>query len=110
MNATIGYSEMLLEDMEGEEFRELREDAGRIHSAGKHLLSLINDVLDLSKIEAGKFDIVPEWIEILPLSEEVISSIRPQLTKKNSSIKLTIEEGLEPVSYTHLTLPTTPYV
>ena len=57
LNAVIGYSEMLLEEFtEGQ----TAEDLTRIHAAGQHLLSLINDVLDISKIEAEKVELVPD--------------------------------------------------
>ena len=53
MNAIIGYSEMLLEDAEQEGLDDFQSDLDKIRSSGKHLLGLINDILDLSKIEAG---------------------------------------------------------
>ena len=53
MNAIIGYSEMLLEDAEEEGLDDFQSDLDKIRSSGKHLLGLINDILDLSKIEAG---------------------------------------------------------
>ena len=59
MNAIIGYSEMLMEDAEDDGNEEVAGDLKKIHGAGTHLLSLINDVLDLSKIEAGKMDVLP---------------------------------------------------
>ena len=67
MNAIIGYSEMLMEDAEDEGNEEAAGDLKKIHSAGTHLLSLINDVLDLSKIESGKMDIYLETFEIAPM-------------------------------------------
>ena len=60
MNAILGYSEMLLEDAEDEGNEGAVGDLKKIHSAGKHLLALINDVLDISKIEAGKMDLYLE--------------------------------------------------
>jgi len=57
LNAIIGYSEMLMEEHEDPAQEPLAQDLGKIHSSGKHLLSLINDVLDLSKIEAGKMEL-----------------------------------------------------
>ncbi len=59
MNAIIGYSEMLIEEAEDMELKEFTPDLQKIRGAGKHLLALINDILDLSKIEAGKIDAVP---------------------------------------------------
>ena len=59
MNAIIGYSEMLIEEADDDGLEEYSSDLEKIRGAGKHLLSLINDVLDLSKIEAGKMDPLP---------------------------------------------------
>jgi signal transduction histidine kinase len=64
LNAVIGYSELLLEDAERDKREEHIADLRRIHSAGRHLLSLVSDVLDLSKIEAGRMDVVTAPIEL----------------------------------------------
>ena len=71
LNAIIGYSEMLMEDAEdlGEEM--FVEDLQKIEGAGKHLLALISDILDLSKIEAGKMDLYEEEFSIGELVQEV---------------------------------------
>ena len=60
LNAIIGYSEMLIEESDEMEPEETVKDLDKIRSAGKHLLNLINDILDLSKIEAGKMDLYLE--------------------------------------------------
>ena len=62
MNAIIGYSEMLAEDAEDEGHDEMVPDLKKINAAGKHLLALINDILDLSKIEAGRMDLFLETL------------------------------------------------
>ena len=64
LNAIIGYSEMLEEEAEERELTELAPDLGKIQAAGKHLLALINDVLDLSKIEAGKMELFLEDFDV----------------------------------------------
>ena len=64
LNAIIGYSEMLQEEVEDSGPRTLHPDLQKIHAAGKHLLGLINDVLDLSKIEAGKMDLFLEEFDV----------------------------------------------
>src|SRR5207247_9719064 len=64
MNAIIGYSEMLQEEAQEINSRDLVPDLLKIQSAGKHLLSLINDVLDLSKIEAGKMELYLETFDL----------------------------------------------
>jgi len=80
MNAIIGYSEMLLEDIEdGVEVDsdEIQADLGKIQAAGKHLLGLINDVLDLSKVESGKMVVYNEGVDLEKLIREVVGTVRP---------------------------------
>ncbi|MCZ6754524.1 MAG: response regulator [Gemmatimonadetes bacterium] len=89
LNAIIGYSEMLQEDAEDAGQDAFVPDLKKIHGAGKHLLSLINDVLDLSKIEAGKMELYLETFEIRPMVEDVASTIAP-LIEQNGN-RLTIE-------------------
>lgn len=85
LTAVIGYSEMLEEGLEEMPTATIRSDVGSIKSAATHLLSLINDILDLSKIEAGKLQIFPERFELLPVLDEVIKTVEP-LAQKNSNI------------------------
>lgn len=68
LNAVIGYSEMLSEDAEDAGAEDLIPDLNKIQGAGRHLLALINDILDISKIEAGKMDV---HLEAIPLDQEV---------------------------------------
>jgi signal transduction histidine kinase len=84
LNAIIGYSEMLHEEVEDLGHKEFIADLERIYTAGKHLQSLINDVLDLSKIEAGKMDLYLETFDIQPLIQDVVSTIMP-LAEKNAN-------------------------
>jgi len=60
LNAIIGYSEMLQEEAEDVGQEDFVPDLQKIHGAGKHLLALINDILDLSKIESGKMELFVE--------------------------------------------------
>jgi len=95
MNAIIGYSEMLQEDMREEpELQVYLPDAKKIHSAGKHLLSLINDVLDISKIEAGKMELYTETFNVLILVEEVVMTVQPLIKNKNNILKITLDEDV----------------
>jgi PAS domain S-box-containing protein len=91
MNAIIGYTEMLQEEAEDldEEDDFFTDDLKKIHGAGKHLLSLINDVLDLSKIESGKMELYNETFELAPLTEDIASTIH-SLIEKNQN-KLVVE-------------------
>jgi signal transduction histidine kinase len=84
MNAIIGYSEMLIEDAEDEGNEDAVSDLQKIHSAGTHLLALINDVLDLAKIEAGKMSIYVETFEVPKMVNDVVSTI-DSLVKKNGN-------------------------
>jgi signal transduction histidine kinase/DNA-binding response OmpR family regulator len=77
LNAVIGYSELLQEEMEDQALVDYIPDLRKIHSAGKHLLTLINDVLDLSKIEAGKMDVYFEEADIEEIVNEVSVTIKP---------------------------------
>ena len=84
LNAVIGISEMLLEEVEEKKEEDYIEPLSRVSRAGKHLLSLINEILDLSKIEAGKMDLIPEHIPIQELLDDIHSTSLP-LTEKNGN-------------------------
>ncbi|MGV0027063.1 sensor histidine kinase [Phormidesmis priestleyi] len=85
MNAIIGYSEMLQEEAIDLGEDALVPDLQKINNAGRHLLGLINDILDLSKIEAGKMDLYPENFEISTLIQEVVSTLQP-LVEQNGNV------------------------
>ena len=89
LNAIIGYSELLLDEAEDMGHEEYAPDLKKIQGAGKHLLSLINDVLDLSKIEAGKIEMYLEPFAIADMLEDVVNTIQP-LVQKNKN-KLAVE-------------------
>ena len=99
LNAIIGYSEMLQEDVTDMGQDGLVPDLVKIHSAGKHLLGLINDILDLSKIEAGKMAIHAEPFEVADLIRDVNSTIQPMI-EKNAN---TPGGGDAPVSWARCT-------
>ena len=94
MNAIIGYSEMLLEDAEDAGDEDTAPDLRKIVAASKHLLALINDVLDLSKIEAGKMTLYLESFEIAPLIDEVIATIQPLVEKRGNRLELDVDDGI----------------
>jgi signal transduction histidine kinase/DNA-binding response OmpR family regulator len=85
MNAILGYSEMLIEEVEEVDSESLVADLQKINAAGKHLLALINDVLDLSKIEAGKMTLFAESFDVPAMLAEVVSTITP-LVEKNGNV------------------------
>ncbi|HTM46989.1 MAG TPA: response regulator [Polyangiaceae bacterium] len=84
LNAIIGYSEMLQEEASEKQQQDFIPDLQKIHSAGKHLLQLINDILDLSKIEAGKLDLFLETFSVEALVKDVTQMMQP-IAKKNSN-------------------------
>lgn len=86
LNAIIGYSEILKEDIEGLGATDLSLDVQKIHGAGKHLLGLINNILDLSKVEAGKMELFLETFEIAPLVEDVTATIQPLIAKNKNTL------------------------
>ncbi|WP_236839417.1 response regulator [Beggiatoa leptomitoformis] len=94
LNAIIGYSEILQEDLVDMEGEALIPDVKKIHAAGKHLLGLINDVLDLSKIEAGKMDIFTETFDLNGLIQEVVATISPLIQKKENTLKVNTSNPL----------------
>ena len=93
LNAIIGVTEMLVDDA-----RELRphdvEPLERILRAGKHLLALINDILDLSKIEAGRMELHNESFAIAPLIEDVVTTVRPLAEKNEDRIVVEVPDDL----------------
>ena len=84
LNAVIGITEMLIEDSEESGDRSAREPLERISRAGKHLLQLINEVLDLSKIEAGKLEISYEMVDLAALVDDLVGEVEP-LAAKNAN-------------------------
>jgi signal transduction histidine kinase len=94
MNAIIGYSEMLMEDAEDDGNEAAVGDLKKIHSAGTHLLSLINDVLDLAKIESGKMDLYLETFEVPGMVDEVVSTIDTLVKKKGNRLQVEVGESI----------------
>ncbi len=93
LNAIIGLSEMVREDAEDDGNEDYLEPLERINNSSKHLLTLINDILDLSKIEAGKVDLYYEKYRLEVLLKEVLDTSMTLVEKKNN--KITLEIGAE---------------
>ncbi|MFP3392945.1 hybrid sensor histidine kinase/response regulator [Brevibacillus sp. SIMBA_040] len=93
LNAILGYSEMLREEAEDMNEQSFADDLGKIHHAGKHLLSLINDILDLSKIEAGKMDLFLENVDIPEMIEEVLATVTPLVEANHNHLEVEYPEG-----------------
>ncbi|MBA3584759.1 MAG: GAF domain-containing protein, partial [Gemmatimonadetes bacterium] len=94
LNAIIGYSEMLIEEAEEGGQESQLSDLGKIHGAGKHLLTLINDILDLSKIEAGKMDLYLEVFDLARMVEVVVGTIEPLAEKNHNRLEVRADAGL----------------
>jgi signal transduction histidine kinase len=94
LNAIIGYSEILQEDVADLGRDNLVPDLRKIEGAGRHLLGLINDILDLSKVEAGRMDIFLEDVEIVPLLEEVRAIIVPLAEKNGNAFEYRLADNL----------------
>lgn len=94
LNAIIGYTEMMQEEAEDNGHDEYVPDLKKVHSSAKHLLALINDVLDLSKIEAGKMDLYLESVEVRPLIDDVVSVVAPLVDKKANKLSVVLAPDL----------------
>ena len=94
LNAVIGLTEMLKEDAEDDGNDDYLEPLERVHGASKHLLNLINDVLDLSKIEAGKVELYNESFSLPALLEEVADTSRTLVEQKSNKLLLNIEPSI----------------
>ena len=92
LNAIIGYSELLIDDMEDEGLDEAIPDLNKIRSAGKHLLGLINDILDLSKIEVGKIELFIEEIDVKDMLEDVSNTIQPLIDQNSNTLDIQIDK------------------
>ena len=94
LNAILGYSEMLQEEAEENGQQALIPDLQKIHGAGKHLLGLINDVLDLSKIEAGKMDLYIENFDVEELVQGVLGTIAPLVEAGENTVRAELSDDL----------------
>ena len=88
LNAIIGYSEMLAEEAEENGDASFVKDLERIRGAGKHLLGLINDILDLSKIEAGKMQLFVEPFDIEQAARAVVDTVQPLFTESGNTLEV----------------------
>lgn len=94
LNAIIGYSEMLQEDAADAEQSAFIPDLQRIHSAGRHLLTLINDVLDLSKIEAGRMELHLQTFDLGQTIDDVATTIQPLVAKNDNDLVVEADGGV----------------
>ena len=95
LNAIIGYSEMLKESAEAEQRIQDLTDLGNITISGKHLLYLIDDILDLAKIEAGKMELSPTHVDVASLVDSLVSSVMPTVKKNGNTLTVKNEDMID---------------
>ena len=98
LNAIIGLTEMLKEDATDDGLDDFVEPLDRVFNAGKHLLTLINDVLDLSKIEAGKIDLFNETFELKPIIDDIIKTSEPLAIKNDNKLLLNFDSKIDQIT------------
>ncbi len=97
LNAIIGYSEMAIDDFSQYEKQELIDDLGKIMRSGHNLLGLVSDVLDLSKIEAGKMELVVAQLNVKELIEEIADIIAPSVQKNGNQLIVEMDHKVEAI-------------
>ncbi len=97
LNVIIGFSELMLDQMAGKITSEQKQCLNDILNAGKHLLNLINDVLDLSKIESGKVKLRMTNVALNDIIEPLTRTMAPILMPRKQTLEVNVEEGLPPV-------------
>ncbi len=98
LNAIIGLTEMLKEDATDDGLDDFVEPLDRVFNAGKHLLTLINDVLDLSKIEAGKIDLFNETFELKPIMDDIIKTSETLAAKNENKLLLNFDDKIDQIT------------
>ena len=99
LNAIIGFTGIILQGIVGELNQEQKKQLGMVYDSAKHLLGLINDILDLSKIEAGKIEIIPAEFEIRDLVGMVEKMISPLAKEKGLSLQVALSEDVPAVVF-----------
>jgi CheY-like chemotaxis protein/nitrogen-specific signal transduction histidine kinase len=94
LNAIIGFTELIHDGRVDAESPQHREFLGHILTSGRHLLQLVNDILDLSKIEAGKMEFRPEPTDVARIVGEIVGMLRTTASAKGISVETAIEPGL----------------
>jgi PAS domain S-box-containing protein len=91
LNSVIGFSSMLCEGYSGQLNPEQKEQLEIVHSSGKHLLTLINDIIDISKIEAGNINVELSEFKLGPIVDEAVSMLRVSLSEKKLDLKVNVQ-------------------
>jgi len=90
LNSIIGFTGMTLQGLSGELNDEQKDNLARVYQAAKHLLALITDVIDISKIEAGRIDLFPEEVSLKKIIDEAIATVKPQLNDKRLTLTVDV--------------------
>jgi len=101
MNSIIGYTDLLLDRVDGDVNEEQEKSLQKVANNSKHLLQLINDILDMSKIESGKIELAPEETDIIQLIEAAVSTFKPAFEEKHLTVKYAFSDDLQPVFVDH---------
>jgi signal transduction histidine kinase len=99
LNSIIGFTGIMLQGIAGELNDEQKKQLNMVYKSGKHLLGLINDILDISKIEAGKIEIIPSQFEVRELIRTVENIVSPMIEKKGLTFQVAISEDVPPTIY-----------
>ncbi len=94
LNAIIGYSEILQEESKDRGHDVYLSDLRKIYSAGRHLLALINDILDISKIEAGKMRLYVEYFDLYPVVQDAIATVKPMMDRNKNQFVCECDESI----------------
>jgi len=97
LNSIIGFSDLILEDIKTMDTAKLVEYNAAIKASGTHLLHLINDILDLSKIEAGRLELHYETVNIRELVESVRQTVQPQMESKSITLETTVDDEVDEI-------------
>lgn len=99
LNAVIGYAEMAGEDVRAGDLNSTEADLEKIRNAARHLLGLINEVLDISKMEANEQSCRPSQFDVHHIAQEALDAIIPRAAANQTNCELEIESTLEPLAY-----------
>ena len=97
LNAIIGYSELLYEEIDVSKPQDVRDDLSKIRSAGAHLLDLISNILDLSKIEAGKMDMQIEPLDLCSLLDDIVATVEPIVEKNGNRLEMDRADNVQSI-------------
>ena len=104
LNIVIGYGELLAEEVAERGHDDLKDQADRVTGAARHLLSLISDILDLSRIEAERIDLDLEQIPVRPLLDELVESFEPLAQERGDRLVAAVDDALPPITSDRLRL------